>query len=60
GEPPSHAGTHRRIERAKSMLSGMDPIAQIASACGFSSKSHMTRAFKSGTGVTPSAYRQRP
>lgn len=50
---------HRRVERAKSMLCGTDPIAQIASACGFSSQSHMTRAFKLGTGVTPSTYRQR-
>ncbi|MGO7984187.1 helix-turn-helix domain-containing protein, partial [Rhizobium johnstonii] len=49
----------RRVERAKSLFSGMDPIAQIASACGFSSQSNMTRAFKLGTGVTPSASRHR-
>ncbi|MCA2406870.1 helix-turn-helix transcriptional regulator (plasmid) [Rhizobium leguminosarum bv. viciae 248] len=59
GVSPHGWVAHRRVERAKSMLSGMDPIAQIASACGFSSQSHMTRAFKLGTGVTPSAYRQR-
>jgi len=59
GVSPHGWVAHRRVERAKSMLCGMDPIAQIASACGFSSQSHMTRAFKLGTGVTPSAYRQR-
>ncbi|MBX4920098.1 helix-turn-helix transcriptional regulator [Rhizobium bangladeshense] len=59
GVSPHGWVAHRRVERAKSMLRGTDPIAQIASACGFSSQSHMTRAFKSGTGITPSAYRQR-
>ncbi|ANK89476.1 UNVERIFIED_ORG: AraC family transcriptional regulator [Rhizobium esperanzae] len=59
GVSPHGWVAHRRVERAKSMLSDMEPIAQIASACGFSSQSHMTRAFKQGTGLTPSAYRQR-
>lgn len=59
GVSPHGWVAHRRVERAKSMLRGTDPIAQIASACGFSSQSHMTRAFKAGTGVTPSAYRPR-
>ncbi len=58
GVSPHGWVAHRRVERAKSMLCGNEPIAQIASACGFSSQSHMTRAFKLGTGVTPSAYRQ--
>lgn len=48
---------HRRLARARTLLSGCDPIAQIASACGFSSQSHMTRVFKAMTGTTPSAYR---
>lgn len=49
---------HRRIAHAKSLLASRDPIAQIASACGFSSQSHLTRAFKTMVGTTPSAYRQ--
>lgn len=49
---------HRRITQAKVLLAGRDPIAQIASACGFSSQSHLTRVFKSLVGTTPSAYRQ--
>lgn len=48
---------NRRIDRARRMLAGGDPIAEIASACGFSSQSHMTRMFKAVTGTTPSAYR---
>lgn len=48
----------RRIDRARNMLAGSEPIAQIAMDCGFSSQSHMTRLFKSVTGTTPSAYRR--
>ena len=40
------------------MLAGPEPIAQIASACGFSSQSHLTRMFKTVTGTTPLAYRR--
>lgn len=49
---------NRRIDRARRMLEGTEPIAQIASACGFSSQSHLTRMFKVVTGTTPSAYRR--
>lgn len=49
--------THRRIARAKDLLRGREPIAGIALACGFSSQSHLTRAFKAATGVTPGTYR---
>lgn len=49
---------HRRLTQAKVLLAGRDPIAQIASGCGFSSQSHLTRVFKSLVGTTPSAYRQ--
>lgn len=49
---------NRRIDRARAMLAGTEPIAQIATACGFSSQSHLTRMFKTVTGTTPSAYRR--
>jgi AraC family transcriptional regulator len=49
---------NRRIDRARIMLAGREPIAQIAPACGFSSQSHLTRMFKAVTGTTPSAYRR--
>lgn len=50
---------HRRLARAKALLAGTEPIARIASACGFSSQSHLTRIFKTMTGATPSAFRRR-
>lgn len=49
---------HRRLDRAKTLLTGAEPIARIASACGFSNQSHLTRVFKATTGTTPSAFRQ--
>ncbi|MGI4950919.1 MAG: helix-turn-helix domain-containing protein [Janthinobacterium lividum] len=48
----------RRIDRARALLRGDAPIAQVAAACGFSSQSHMTRMFRSATGGTPAAYRK--
>ncbi len=49
---------NRRIDRARRLLARNEPIAQIATACGFSSQSHLTRMFKTVTGTTPSAYRR--
>ena len=57
GVSPQVFVAHRRIARAKTLLRGREPIAEIALACGFSGKSHLTRAFKAATGVTPGAYR---
>ena len=48
----------RRIDAAKDRLSGYESISDIAAACGFSCQSHLTRAFKAQTGMTPSVYRQ--
>lgn len=47
---------HRRIERAKALIRAREPLAQVAAACGFSSQSHLTRAFKAATGFTPAVY----
>ncbi|WP_299348082.1 AraC family transcriptional regulator [uncultured Maritalea sp.] len=47
----------QRIEHAKALLKNTS-IAQISAACGFSSQSHFTRAFKTSTGLTPAAYRR--
>lgn len=58
GVSPQGFILNRRIERARQMLAGRDPIAQIAASCGFSSQSHMTRMFKTVTGTTPLAYRR--
>ncbi len=57
GVSPHKWVTARRIEAAKLRLSGPEPIAEIAQACGFSCQSHLTRAFKAETGLTPGRYR---
>ncbi|MHB1329902.1 MAG: helix-turn-helix domain-containing protein [Gemmatimonadales bacterium] len=33
------------------------PLAEVAAAVGFADQSHLTRAFKRYTGMTPGAYR---
>ncbi|WP_353744374.1 helix-turn-helix domain-containing protein [Roseovarius sp.] len=48
----------RRVERAKELIRNGEPLAQVAAACGFASQSHMTRAFRNGTGATPGAWRR--
>ncbi|TXM96253.1 helix-turn-helix transcriptional regulator [Methylobacterium sp. WL103] len=59
GVSPQVFVAHRRIERAKALLRGREPVAAIALACGFSSQSHLTHAFRMATGLTPAAYRTR-
>ena len=34
-------------------------LAEIAAACGFADQSHLTRVFKSITGLTPGSFRER-
>ena len=49
----------RRVERAKTMLRDRGiPIAGVATACGFTSQSHLNVVFKRVTGVTPGGYRR--
>lgn len=57
GVPPNMWIQHRRIERAKTLLREGRAVAEVAAACGFSSQSHLTRAFKALTGATPAAWR---
>jgi AraC family transcriptional regulator len=48
-----------RLEKAKRLMdSGATSLVDIALACGFSSHSHFTRAFRQIVGVTPSEYRR--
>ena len=44
---------------AKLLLSGDDPIAEIALQCGFCDQSYFTRQFSSFFGLTPKRYRDR-
>lgn len=48
----------RRIARATALIRSGEALSQIALACGFSSQSHFSRAFKAGTGLSPQAYRK--
>jgi AraC family transcriptional regulator len=48
-----------RVELACSRLSGSDePIAKVALSAGFSDQSHLTRALRSVTGLSPAKYRK--
>jgi AraC family transcriptional regulator len=58
GDTPHAFVTRIRMERAKALLRSTDlPVANIANAVGFSSKSHFAAAFQRSTGVTPALFR---
>lgn len=50
--------TRRRIDKAKRMIANGSPLIEVAVSCGFSSQSHLARAFKAQTGTTPGAFRK--
>jgi AraC family transcriptional regulator len=59
GMPPHRFHTHRRIERAKSMLA--NPAASVTSvgiAVGFCETSSFSAAFRKATGVTPTGFQR--
>lgn len=59
GQPPHTFVSSRRLEVAKRMLAGGRwPMADIAVTAGFSSQANFSRAFRNGTGITPSDYRR--
>lgn len=60
GVSPHRFIVSRRIDEARELLSrGGCSLADIAHATGFSSQSHMTRAFREELGMTPKSYRDR-
>lgn len=59
GTAPHKWVTMRKIAAVKDRLKCEDSIADIATACGFSCQSHLTRVFKAQTGMTPASYRRR-
>ena len=55
---PMNLVNHVRLERAAHMLgSSKLPVEQIGRRCGFSSRSHFSRAFKKHTGLSPAEFR---
>jgi AraC family transcriptional regulator len=58
GMPPHQFVTHRRMERAMTLLTTTPAsVAEIAYAVGFSNLSHFRRVFRGHTGVLPGAVR---
>lgn len=58
GVTPMRFVWQRRIELARSMLKDNKfTLVEVALACGYSSQSHFTTAFKESTGLTPAVYR---
>ncbi|GAB4357303.1 MAG: hypothetical protein Kow0026_17540 [Oricola sp.] len=53
GLPPHAYLRHVRVERARRMLLEKMPLAEVGLAAGFADQSHLTRAFKQITGMTP-------
>ncbi len=56
GLPPHAYLKALRVSRAQGMLRGGSTISDAAYTCGFSDQSHLTRTFKSVTGLSPGAY----
>lgn len=51
--------TQRRLARAQALLRGGKlSLAQVASACGFASASHLSQRFRSQLGATPGQFRR--
>jgi AraC family transcriptional regulator len=59
GRTPHDYLMDRRVSRARLLLPTARSLADIASACGFSSQAHMTTVFRRRLGVTPAPLRRR-
>lgn len=58
GQTPIQFVMHRRIERAKQLLSASEtPLAEIALTVGFKNQSHFSTLFRKLTEMTPKAWR---
>jgi transcriptional regulator GlxA family with amidase domain len=45
------------VRRAKGLIEGGLPLAEVAVAAGFCSQSHLNRSFKRILGVTPAGFK---
>jgi AraC family transcriptional regulator len=59
GFGPAEALRRRRASWAVAMLDGHEPLASIATSCGFADQSHMCRELSARFGITPARLRQR-
>jgi AraC family transcriptional regulator len=59
GLSPHHYVIERRVERAKMLMQAtVDPLSQIATACGFSDQAHLARVFRRIAGQAPNLWRR--
>jgi AraC family transcriptional regulator len=59
GQTPHRYLIELRLEKARALLASRPmPLIDVAAECGFSSHAHLTSAFRSRFGVSPSAYRR--
>jgi AraC-like DNA-binding protein len=59
GRPPYRWLLERRVETAQGLLlNSQTSLREIATACGFSDQSHLTRAFTRIVGTSPGAWRR--
>ena len=59
GQTPHRYLIELRLEKARALLASRAmPLIDIAAECGFSSHAHLTSAFRSRFGVSPSEYRR--
>jgi AraC family transcriptional regulator len=57
GCPPHRYLLGLRLQRAKQLLAGSDPLASIAAQCGFSSQAHFGNRFREAFGLSPGQWR---
>jgi AraC family transcriptional regulator len=59
GLPPMEYVAVRRVERAKSMISGTrESLAEVALACGFADQAHLSKRFREIIGISPGRWRR--
>lgn len=58
GTSPYRYWQMRRLDRARICLSGGQPLAATAHACGFADQAHFNRQFKATYGITPKAWQK--
>jgi AraC-like DNA-binding protein len=56
GLSPHAYQVNLRIARARTLLAGGVPPAEVAADCGFSDQPHLSRTFKRAVGVSPARY----